>query len=187
MYNPYDYYISPEEFAKAEANGISKDTVVGRIRRQGWDKQRALSEPVRFADRSRFAADWAIYGKVAERNGVSRAAFRVRVYRGWSAEKAASTPKVEKKEQIKRMTERSPRTKYRKFPEEIVKLAELNGIRYGTLKSRAVRSGWDMYTAATTPVMTCREAQQKAVQALKRKYGDNPNGMLFPKSKGVQV
>ncbi|MBZ5212937.1 hypothetical protein LG208_13535 [Bacillus paralicheniformis] len=187
MYNPYDYYISPEEFAKAEANGISKDTVVGRIRRQGWDKQRALSEPVRFADRSRFAADWAIYGKVAERNGVSRAAFRVRVYRGWSAEKAASTPKVEKKEQIKRMTERSPRTKYRKFPEEVIKLAESNGIRYGTLRSRVTRNGWDMHIAATTPVMTQQEIQRKAVQAFKRKYGDNPMGALFPKIKGVKA
>ena len=39
MINPYDYYITDEEYAIAEKNGISKDTLNFRIRRMGWDNE----------------------------------------------------------------------------------------------------------------------------------------------------
>lgn len=187
MFNPYDFYITPEEFAQAEANGICKDTLIWRVRRQGWSKQRALTEPVQFQDRDKFSAIWDKWGKLAEENGVSRAVFRYRLRRGWTKEKAATTPKIDQNEHMKRMCELSPRTKRRKFSEKLVKLAEKNGIRYTTLQSRVKKLGWDPYTAATTPVMSLREIQRKGNQAFRKKYGPNPNGIFFLKREGVQA
>lgn len=43
MNNIYELYITPEEYEKAEKNGIDKNTLYKRIREYGWDKQRALS------------------------------------------------------------------------------------------------------------------------------------------------
>ncbi|MEC1021437.1 hypothetical protein, partial [Bacillus paralicheniformis] len=187
MFNPYDFYITPEEFAQAEANGICKDTLIWRIRRQGWGKQRALTEPVQFQDRDKFSVIWDEWGKLAEENGVSRSVFRYRLRRGWTEEKAATTPKIDRNEHMKRMCELSPRTKRRKFSEDLVRLAESNGVSYRTLQSRVKKLGWDPYTAATTPVVSLREIQRKGNQAFRKKYGPNPNGIFFLKREGVQA
>ncbi|MDN5388863.1 hypothetical protein QMZ64_15670 [Bacillus sp. LB7] len=183
MFNPYDFYITPEEFAQAEANGICKDTLIWRIRRQGWDKQRALTEPVQFQDRDKFSVIWDEWGKLAEENGVSRAVFRQRLGRGWTKEKAATTPKIDRNEHIKIMCKLSPRTKPRKFSEDLVRLAEKNGIRYKTLTSRVNKLGWDPYIAATTPVFSRYEMGQKGAQGFKKKYGSDFNRIFFLKRK----
>lgn len=40
-------YITPEEYKIAERNGISNKTLEDRIRRQNWDRERALTKPTR--------------------------------------------------------------------------------------------------------------------------------------------
>ncbi|MFN2746935.1 hypothetical protein ACINLE_17650 [Bacillus sp. z60-18] len=187
MFNPYDFYITPEEFAQAEANGICKDTLIWRIRRQGWSKQRALTEPVKVYDRVSYATEWEKWEGVAKENGVSRGLFRGRVARGWDSKKAATTPKIDRNEHCRRMHELSPRTRRRKFSEDLVKLAESNGVSYATLQCRVTARGWNPHTAATTPIMSRQEIQRKAVQSLRSKYGGDPNRIFFQKSKEVRA
>ncbi|MFC7801294.1 hypothetical protein ACFTRE_15690 [Bacillus subtilis] len=169
MFHPYDFYITPEEFAQAEANGICKDTLIWRIRRKGWSKQRALTEPVQFQDRDKFRVEWSKWGKFAEENGVSRSVFYGKVKMGWDSEKAATTPKIDQNEHMKRMCELSPRTKRRKFSEDLVRLAESNGVSYTNLQNRVTNKGWDPYTAATTPLMSRHEIQRKGNQTFRKK------------------
>ena len=41
MRNVYDFYITPEEYKRAAENGIRKAALEARIRKLGWDKERA--------------------------------------------------------------------------------------------------------------------------------------------------
>lgn len=45
MKNIYDFYITPEEYEIAVKNGIGKVALENRIRKHGWDKERALTQP----------------------------------------------------------------------------------------------------------------------------------------------
>ncbi|ASB66395.1 hypothetical protein S101413_02950 [Bacillus velezensis] len=45
MFNPSDWYITPEEYERAAKNGISRSLLGKRIRGAGWDKERALATP----------------------------------------------------------------------------------------------------------------------------------------------
>lgn len=79
-------YITPEEYEAAAAHGISARTLNLRIRTYGWPKDRALTEPVQQR------TDWSEWYAVAERNGIARVTFQVRVHRGWPPERAATVP-----------------------------------------------------------------------------------------------
>lgn len=85
----YSFYITPEEYAIAEQNGISPKILEKRIRRFAWDKQRAITQPVRKFENHR---QWA---KVAEENGIPYHTYWQRLKLGWSNEKAATYPKVD--------------------------------------------------------------------------------------------
>ena len=41
------FYITPEDFKIAEENGISKDTLLSRVRKLGWDVDKAITKPAR--------------------------------------------------------------------------------------------------------------------------------------------
>ena len=43
MRNPYDYYITPEEYEIAERNGVCASTLNRRIRDLGWEKDIAIT------------------------------------------------------------------------------------------------------------------------------------------------
>ena len=76
MINPYDYYITDEEYAIAEKHGISKDTLNFRIRRMGWDKEKALTtKPRKYTNRAKQV-------EIAKANGISRATL-------WKVEKGS--------------------------------------------------------------------------------------------------
>ena len=47
MENKRYFYITPEDFKIAEENGISKDTLIMRVRKLGWDVDKAITKPVR--------------------------------------------------------------------------------------------------------------------------------------------
>lgn len=166
--NPYDFYITPEEYEIAAANGIHRNTLNNRIRYLGWDKKRALSEPPqKQVDRS----EWR---KVAEQNGIRRDTFYARVNdHGWDPEKAATTPPHPNPIELAAAARR-------KIPKELFELAEKNGIAYGTFKSRVYHSGWDMVRAATEPTWTHKQTCEYGNKRFKEKYGDNPNHYLFP-------
>lgn len=98
MLNPYDYYITPEEYEIAKANGICSATLEDRIRRLVWDKEQAIS----MAPRKQRRIDKRFI-KIAKENGISERAFYHRLKSGWSIEDAATIPLMTRS-QIGKMT-----------------------------------------------------------------------------------
>lgn len=103
MINPYDFYITDEEYAIAEKNGVSKDTLNFRIRRMGWDKEKALTtKPRKYTDRAKQV-------EIAKANGISRATFYDRLAYGWKVEDAYTVPVMSSKQILERMWEERDR------------------------------------------------------------------------------
>ena len=97
MINPYDYYITDEEYEIAEKNGISKDTLNFRIRRMGWDKEKALTTKTRkYTDRTKQI-------EIAKANGIGRSTFYDRLADGWKVEDAYTIPVMDSKQILERM------------------------------------------------------------------------------------
>ncbi|MGE7113221.1 hypothetical protein [Lysinibacillus sp. NPDC047702] len=153
--NPYDYYITDEEYEFAEARGISQKTLDYRIRRLGWSKSKALNTPVK--KQRKYPKH--IMDKVKE-NNIHPNTFRWRVQYGWDIERACTEPTLPPNHPLRRSGNVEKR---RKYPIELVLLAEKNGISYQTFRRR-VKSGMDMHTAAVTPLMSKDESLAKARQ-----------------------
>ncbi|MBM7835916.1 hypothetical protein [Clostridium sardiniense] len=128
-------FITDEDYVIAERNGICRSTLESRIRKLGWNKERAVTEKV-----DKFKA-WA---KLAEENGISKELFYMRKKIGWSLEAAATLPVMSKEKIMNRIHECS-----RKYEKEYVELAKKNGIKYRTFAARVQRLGWDPVRAAT--------------------------------------
>lgn len=150
------YYIAPDDYARAEANGISAETLVQRVRVYGWDTGRAATQPIRVRqDRSHWRA-------LAEANGITRDAFYRRINQyGWSLEQAASTPLISKTESMKRCREIR-----RKYPQEWIAVAAENGITSALFRERVLKYGWDYQKAATAPRMSHSESGRLGKEAL---------------------
>ncbi|MCZ8513797.1 hypothetical protein O9H85_15415 [Paenibacillus filicis] len=121
MFNPYDYYITPEEYEEAARNGINRNTLDARIRRYAWVKQRAVTEPVQVQkDRTEIK-------KLMKAHGISYENFKNRtISLGWDDHSAATVPLQNLKgrqEHIRRVIELN-----RRYPREMMELAESNGI-----------------------------------------------------------
>lgn len=139
MNNIYELYITPEEYEKAEKNGIDKNTLYKRIREYGWDKQRALSQP------KRVRPNLSKWKAIAVKNGISEGTFYSRVCNmKWDLERAATTPIIE---------HTGPKSK---FSDEIVEEYKRNGISADTFRRR-VREGWSIEDACTVKTMTKSE------------------------------
>jgi len=129
-------FISDEEYAIAESNGIRRSTLESRIRKLGWSKERAITEQV-----DKFKK-WV---SLAEKNGISRASFYMRKNElGWSLEESATVPIMSKEKIIKKMHKCN-----RKHKKEHVALAKSNGIKYSTFATRVNQLGWNPIKAAT--------------------------------------
>lgn len=125
----YDWYITPEEYRIAEKNGIKRGTLEKRIRHSGWDKEVALTKPIRKKGQHK---KWI---KLAKENGISADTFRKRInVYGWEIEAAATIPP----------TKGRPMKYSKKIREELKK----NGIKYHTFLKR-IESGWDLKRAYT--------------------------------------
>jgi hypothetical protein len=160
--NPYDYYITPEEFEQAERNGISRTTFYNRVRQLGWSKEKAMTTP---PQKRKFHSNKWI--KIAEKNGICYSTYKYRVNElGWEPERAATQQLQDRRSQAKRAHESA-----RKYPLEIINLLKRNGINYDTFRSR-IYAGWSMEKAATVKTMTPREiglsTKEKRQISLKR-------------------
>lgn len=145
--NPYDFYITPDEYEAAEGNDISAALLEVRIRSLGWSKSRAITTKPQV---KQVIGDWV---EVAEENGICYSTLRYRANRlGWDLERAATQPL-----QDRRIQADVARDGCRKFPLEILDLMKKNGIPYDTFRGRVNKSKWDMVKAATTPVLTPSE------------------------------
>lgn len=156
-----EFYITPEEYEKAQKNGINAFNLERRIRLLGWRKEKAMNTPVRKrCDRSKWV-------KIAKENGIKYNTFmsRVNVY-GWDEERAASEPL-----QNRQAAAHKAHEKIRVLPREYVELAKQNGISYYTFRRR-IKKGWDAEKAATHPVMSSIEAGRMGARKVRELYGD---------------
>lgn len=130
-----NYYSETNKWRKvAEQNGISRNVFYNRIYRDGWDFERASSQPVQQE------TDFRKWKQVAISNGISPDTYSSRVHKmGMDYETAATTPL--KSERYK---------EFRKWQG----IANQNGIGNITFNKRVREYGWSLEKAATTPVNT---------------------------------
>lgn len=136
-------YVSFEEFEAAKSIGISRKRVQARIE-SGWEKERALSEPLRT---QRDLSKWL---ELAAQNGINKGTFYSRVATcGWTEERAATEPRqyasMAKAQQARRVV-----------PLEAAEVARANGISHSTLHTR-LRAGWTLDRAVTEPPRAARK------------------------------
>ncbi|MCM3747432.1 hypothetical protein M3223_08700 [Paenibacillus pasadenensis] len=176
--NPYDFYITPEEYAQAAANGISGQTLEVRIRQHGWSKQRALTEPVNRRHYKHPAYDQ--FKDQAEQNGIPPRVFGVRLGNGWAPERAATYPYRPRSLGNERIVEYGrARSKY---PAELIERAAANGISRTTFICRVRDSGWDPEVAATRPLMTRAEISLLGKERCVAIHG-NRDALIFQSNK----
>ena len=169
--NPYDFYITPEEYSAAERIGVSRKTLTRRVRDMAWPKHKAINTPPRpTVDRSRWSG-------IAKQNGIDYALFHQRIRKGWTEERAAIEPRASE-EKIRDNALRA--TEYgRKYPKSMVKLAEINGIPYKTFCWR-VTQGWGFDRAATEPLVSNQERGRRGRMRTIELHGDL-NKLVFQK------
>lgn len=114
------YYITPDDYARAEANGINKRTLERRVREFGWDIERAVNTPI--LSRNKLNESMV---KLAEKNGVSRRLYARRIKElGWTEEQAASVPPMSRKEVGKENAKRATR-----FTDKQLQIMKKNGLK----------------------------------------------------------
>ena len=141
------FYITPEDFKIAEENGISKDTLIMRVRKLGWDVDKAITKPVRI--KRKFTEEEI---KTIKENGIDRNTVSCRLQWGWTLEEAITKPKKRGRQYV--------------YPEWVYKEADKNGISYSALGSR-IRRGMSLEEACTKKMITRLEALEIARKKLK--------------------
>ena len=147
------FYITPEDFRIAEENGISKDTLLSRVRKLGWDIDKAITKPVRV--KRKFTKEEI---KTMEENGVNQNIAANRMYWGWTLEEAITKSKKKGRQYV--------------YPEWVYKEADKNGISYSALGNR-IRRGMSLEEACTKRLLTKREAAEIGRKNRKSKKANN--------------
>lgn len=153
-----------EEYQRADANGISRQTLKHRIKYSGLAIEEAIAKPLQRG----FKQKYKKYIELANRNGISYQTFYSRMNsksgRKWAPEEAATTPS--------KMYEKRKGSNYQDPTDEEKKQAESNGVGSKLLYQRLM-SGWTMERSITSPVGTSYEGREKNVKLLKlaRKNG----------------
>ena len=79
-------YITDEDYKRAEDNGVCRHTLYGRVKKSGWDKEKAITTKP-------FESELTPWIEKAKENGINSATFRTRVQKlKWDVEKASTTP-----------------------------------------------------------------------------------------------
>ena len=147
------FYITPEDFKIAEENGISKDTLLSRVRKLGWDVDKAITTPVRA--KRKFTKEEI---KIMKENGIDRDVAAGRMFWGWTLEEAITKPKKRGRQYV--------------YPEWVYREAEKNGISYSALGNR-IRRGMSLEEACTKKMITRLEALEIARKKYKEKHKAN--------------
>ena len=165
----YGPYIAPEEYEEAAKNGINKTNLEVRIRREGWDHKRAITQPIRKLKRH----TWSV---VAKENGINSNLYHSRISDGWDEERAATEPVHDSAKELGEYVKSK-----RKYSQEIIDLAASNGIKYTTFTARMRTGTMTELEAATTPVRTLSEAGKISAEKQKRVKGFNSYGAISQK------
>lgn len=148
------WYVTPEQYQQAQANGINPERLTERVRRLGWPIEKAITQPIQAQRTHGSLSEWV---KIAEQNGICRKTFYDRINQmGWTEEKASTQPVSDRRELLARNRE-----KQRKIPKCYHDLAKKNGIKRTTFINRVRQHGWSFEMAAITPVITRSEAGKK--------------------------
>ncbi|PAF34025.1 hypothetical protein CHH69_18040 [Terribacillus saccharophilus] len=146
----------------AEKNGISKKLYNRRLG-QGWSKRDAAARKViNPSEITREDKEWI---ELARKNGINYYTYWSRVDNGWSPEEAATKPALKDGQAIRKAQEvlsekrRNLYDKLNSDPEnlfeltpELFKVAEKNGLKKVTVKSRVQKQGWTVQEAVSTPL-----------------------------------
>lgn len=156
----HSYYVSPEDYAIAELNGISQRLLSDRVYYFGWSKERAMHEPPK-----NMKKDYGGYDLLAEKNGISKTVFINRVQKGWTVERAATQKVMTKKEAVKCAND--ARRGSGRFTSVQLKEAQENGIKRLNLYRRTRCKyndglGWSIEKAVSTPTMQNEESLKLA-------------------------
>ena len=155
MGNKRYFYITPEDFEKAKENGIHKETVITRVRKLGWDVDKAITKPVRV--KRKFTEEEI---KTMKENGIDRNTVSCRLQWGWTLEEAITKPKKRGRQYV--------------YPEWVYKEADKNGISYSALGNR-IRRGMSLEEACTKKTITRLEALEIGRKKLKESKKTNNN------------
>lgn len=142
----YTFYITPEQYEKAEKNGIDRKTLDNRVRGLGWDLERAMTEEKNKG--RRFLPKEII--DLAAKNGIQRRTLYERVQRSGMSEIEAATKPLATLEDKKRFLEEG---RPKKYSSEILAFAASNGISAATFRARVSQYGMSEYEAATKPLL----------------------------------
>lgn len=123
-----EFYLSPEDFARAKENGISERLLKQRFYSNGWTKERAINDKKNKRRRTKYPEELV---ETAKENGISESLLRYRVHTLKWSKYEASTIKPKKKETF-------------------LSIARKNGINPNTYYRR-VYDGWTKKKASTTP------------------------------------
>lgn len=154
--NVYDYYLTPEDYKIAAANGIDEKLLYTRVYMRNWSVQRATSTP----PCKRNAWGWVERKEIAIKNGVSYPTYAARVKSGWDRDKAATTPPLRQKDKVRLMNE----SKKVVLTTNQIEEAKRNGIPYSVAWKRIKLLNWTIFDAITTPVLTRVETLERAKQ-----------------------
>ena len=83
-------YISPEQYAIAEQNGLNRDRVRQRVNYCGWSVERAIREPLQIGNERRHHPKY--WQELAKQNGIDYGTYKNRLVRGWGYHRAATQP-----------------------------------------------------------------------------------------------
>ena len=147
MENKRYFYITQKENEKEKENGIPEYVVTTRVRKLGWDVDKAITKPVRA--KRKFTKEEI---KTMEENGVDRNTASCRLKWGWTLEKALTKPKKRGRQYV--------------YPEWVYREADKNGISYSALGNR-IRRGMSLEEACTEKVITKQEALEIGRKKLK--------------------
>lgn len=121
------YYLTDEDYAKAERNGIKRLTLESRVRKYGWSIERAVNTPSR---KAKFTSEQL---KIMEKSEINEYTIRYRINHGWSFEDAITIPA-------------NTAHIVRKYSDDLIQKAASNGISYSAFKQR-VNKGWSIEEA----------------------------------------
>ncbi|EOO23583.1 hypothetical protein IIU_06990 [Bacillus cereus VD133] len=155
MKSPYDYYITPDEYERAERNGVCASTLRSRVYDLCWRKERAINTP---PIKNHL---WREVKDIALSNGIAKNTFEKRIELGWSLNRAITQRPMNSKETVEILEQKKKRV----FTDEQIQQAEENGISYRLLYDRVRRQKWELEVAITTPVLTRSECAKRGKEA----------------------
>lgn len=157
MRNPYNYYITPEEYDIAERNGICRRTLEYRIRDAMWKREVAITK------KPQKIAEWHKIKEIALQNNISRNTFEDRRKRGWNLVDAMIKPPMSREESLKRANQFNKNN--RVLTDEQIQQARMNGLKRSTAYYRFKKLKWDIEKAITYPISSASERGRKGKEA----------------------